>query len=247
MTPDIIVSGTNGADGAPGPKPAPASSDYTHGPPAAGGSCGVLWICECASNGLAAGSGNGGNTGGGGQAGGNAPTLCIIVGRLVSDLAVQTQGGKGGKGGPGSNGSDGGQGQEAGTNAPFCLQKHSVFKAQCTPAVGGVGGDAGHGGDGGPGGGGGDGGYIYIYYSEAQSVSPGGTAYQIFPLSNPGDIGKGGAPGLRGNPGLGGLNEAVDNNPQTRQRGGFPNGDGGWGPNGSPPGVPRTVLMLPTS
>lgn len=246
MTPDIIVSGANGADGKPGPQPSPASPDYTNGPAADAGSC-DSWECVCAANGLAAGSGIGGGAGGAGKPGGRAPTLCLIVGRLMSDLVVQSKGGNGGTGGPGSSGTDGGQGQDAGTNVPFCIKDQTSSKAQCTPAIGGVGGDAGDGGDGGPGGGGGDGGEIYIYYSESQNILPGGTAFQVFAESLPGDIGTGGAPGLAGKPGVGGLNEAAGGNPQTRQRSGLPKNNGEWGLNGTPPGVSGTVLsiMLP--
>jgi hypothetical protein len=240
MNPDIIVFAAPGADGLSGPPPAPANPDYTGKPAAHGGSC--SWgECVCAQNGGNAGSGNRGNTGRGGATPPKAPTLGFIVGRLLSDLVVQTQGGNGGLGGAGSNGSNGGAGQDAGTNVPYCLKAGWISKAPCTLALGGYGGDAGHGGDGGPGGGGGDGGDIYLYYYEAQSIGPSGSVYQIHGLSNPGSVGTGGLKGKAGQPGEGGINEAVKGGPLVRQAGGNPNNDGNAGTNGLTPGEPGNV------
>jgi len=241
MNPDIIIFGAIGADGSSGAKALPANPDYANGLPAAnGGSC--SWgTCVCAMNGIGGGSGNRGNTGVQGGAAPKAPTLCVIVGRLLSDLVVQTQGGNGGKGGAGSNGTNGGAGQNAGTNVAHCLKSGFFHKAACTPAVGGVGGDAGRGGDGGIGGGGGDGGDLYIYYCEPQSLAPSGAVYQIYGTSKAGSVGIGGAPGIAGQPGAGGMNEPVAGNPATRQSGGNANNNGACGQNGSPPGEPGNV------
>ena len=241
MNPDIIVLGAPGADGLSGPLPAPANPDYTGKPAAAGGSC--SWgDCTCATNGVNGGSGNRGNTGLGGATPPKAPTLGVIVGRLLSDLVVQTQGGNGGNGGSGSNGSNGGVGQDAGTNDPSCLKAGWFSKAPCTPALGGYGGNAGQGGDGGPGGGGGDGGDIYIYYYESQSISPSGSTYQIHGISKPGSVGNGGAKGKAGQPGAGGMNEPVNGNPAVPRDGGFSSSDGNPGTNGLTPGEPGNVV-----
>jgi hypothetical protein len=244
MNADIIVLGPSGKDGRGGDPAAAASVDYANKPAAANGSCSWDYSCTCAESGKSGGSGNPGNSGTGGTTPLKAPTLCIIVGRLLSDLVVQTQGGKGGTGGPGSNGTSGGQGQDAGTNVGYCLKDHWFSKAECTPAIGGVGGDAGRGGDGGPGGGGGDGGDLYVYYAESQSLSPGGAAYQVFGQSTPGWIGLGGAGGQRGQPGLGGMCEAVGSNPPVRQSSGRSNVKGDDGLNGSPPGNPGDVASF---
>ncbi len=244
MKPDIIVLGPTGKDGTAGDPPAAASVDYSNKPAAKDGSC-SRDTCICAKNGKSGGSGNNGNPGAtGGATPPKAPTLCIIVGRLVSDLLVQTVGGKGGTGGAGSNGTNGGQGQDAGTNVAYCLKAGWFSKAPCTPAQGGVGGDAGRGGDGLPGGGGGDGGDLYIYYAESQSLSPGGAVYQVFGQSTPGSIGLGGAGGKRGQPGLGGMCEAIGSDPPVRQASGRSNVDGHAGVNGSPSGVPGNVACF---
>jgi hypothetical protein len=245
MKTDIIVLGPSGKDGKDGAPAVVASVDYANKPAAADGSCSWDFTCTCAESGQSGGSGNHGNSGTGGTTPLKAPTLCIIVGRLLSDLVVQTLGGKGGTGGAGSNGTSGGQGQDAGTNASYCLKDYWWSKAQCTPAVGGVGGDAGRGGDGGPGGGGGDGGDLYIYYAESQSLSPGGAVYQVFGQSTPGSIGLPGAPGQPGRPGLGGMSEAIGSNPPVRQSSGRSNVEGDPGLNGSPPGNPGHVASFP--
>ncbi|MES2706265.1 MAG: hypothetical protein V4726_06620 [Verrucomicrobiota bacterium] len=249
MNPDIIVFGPNGQIGAPGTPGSPASPDFTGDPPAQGGTCDKKGNCTCALSGTAGGPGNPGNYGiAGGQAP-KAPTLCLIVGRLVSDLVIQTQGGAGGVGGAGGTGSGGGKGQDGGINAASCLKAGWWHDAACQPTLGGIGGNAGRGMDGMPGGGGGDGGDIYIYYGEKQGVDPQGASYQVFGTSVPGEVGMGGAPGKAGNPGAGGMNEAVGNSPATQQPGGNTSIGGNWGPNGSPPGNPGIVSaqMLPSA
>src|SRR5262249_39657269 len=164
MKPDIIVLGPSGENGKDGDAAAAASVDYANQPAAANGSC--FWgYCTCAKSGQSGGSGNHGNPGTNGTTPLKGPTLCIIVGRLVSDLVVQTLGGTGGTGGAGSNGTSGGQGQDAGTNDGYCLKSHWEFKAQCNPAIGEGGGGAGRGGGGRPGGGGGGGGGVYVFFA----------------------------------------------------------------------------------
>jgi hypothetical protein len=251
MTPDIIVKGADAPDGTPAPVAAAASPDYANQGPAQAGTCiweGGQWICECASDGQSAGSGIRGGKGGAGRPGGKAPTLCIVVGRLLSDLVLQAEGGKGGQGAPGGRGSNGGQGQDAGSNAAYCLKSHASSAAQCPPAHGGGGGDAGQGGDGGHGGGAGDGGDIYIYQAESQP-SPEISGYQIFALSLPGAIGRGGPPGAAGEPGQGGLDEAAGDNPPARRPSGKAAGEGEWGMNGTPQGIAGNVftVILPPS
>lgn len=249
MNPDIIVFGPPGANGISGTNGHAPSSDFVGGQPhAQSGSC-KHGSCNCALPGLSGGPGNPGNSGTAGGQAPKAPTLCVIVGRLVSDLAVQTQGGKGGSGGAGGSGSNGGHGQDAGRNTPSCLKTEWYHKAPCYPATGGIGGNAGRGADGRPGGGGGDGGDIYIYYAEPQGVSPSCSAFQVFGTSVPGAVGMGGAPGQAGNPGAGGMNEAVGKNSPTQQASGSSAISGNWGPNGSPPGTPGIVAsqMLPSA
>lgn len=248
MNPDIIVFGPTGANGQNGTPGLPASVDFTNGPAAQGGTC-TKGNCVCASNGTSGGAGNSGNTGSAGLPPPKAPTLCVIVGRLLSDLIVHTQAGNGGNGGAGGNGSNGGAGQNAGINASSCLKKGWFEPAPCQPAIGGYGGNAGRGASGMPGGDGGDGGDIYIYYGEKQGVDGGGAAYQVFGQSIPGGVGMGGAPGQPGLPGAGGFNEPVGGNAATQQGSGYTAQAGGWGPNGSLPGTPGAVFSksLPQS
>ena len=238
---DIVILGVSGKHGDAAPPALPANPDYAGQAPAPSGTYSDC-TCYCAINGQAAGSGNRGNHGGQGFPGLPAPTLGLIVSRLLSDLVIVSQGGSGGQGAPGGTGTDGGLGQDSGTNDPSCLKLTPSSSACCNPAVGGPGGDAGGGGDGGPGGAAGDGGDIYIYYMETQTVSPSGAVYQVLPTSAPGSVGGGGGPGSAGNPGLGGYSEAVGATQETRVQSGATANAGGYGPNGQPPGQPGTVI-----
>lgn len=238
---DIVILGVSGKNGDGAPLALPANPDFTGQGPAPSGTYSDGTCC-CAFNGKAAGSGNHGNYGGQGFTGLVAPTLGLIVGRLLSDLVVQSQGGSGGNGAPGGVGTNGGMGQDSGTNEPSCLKSTWISSACCNPAIGGLGGDAGRGGDGGPGGGAGDGGDIYIYYLETQTISPSGAVYQVLPTSSPGGVGLGGVPGTPGQPGLGGYSEAVGTTVTTRVSSGNTANAGGYGPNGQPAGQPGKVI-----
>ncbi|MBL9128186.1 MAG: hypothetical protein JNL97_11085 [Verrucomicrobiales bacterium] len=243
MNPDILIRALPVPKAAAG-EPAPAASPDFKDKDRAKDGC-YDGTCGCASDGTRGGNGNHGNRGQPGLTGNPAPTFALIVGRLLSDLVVTSQGGRGGEGGDGTDGTDGGDGQDAGRNNASCVSALEGEEPHCRLATGGSGGDAGGGGDGGPGGNGGAGGSIHISYRQPQGDSTTGAVYQVHAASYGGDVGPGGRPGKAGKPGIGGLNEepppsTEENSPATRvpprQESGAPATDGSPGPNGKLPG-----------